>query len=498
MKKTLALVGLLAIAGLGVGVLTGCHKDEPVDPDPGTVDNDGPEELEHDWVETSSVPATCLEAGSETYTCSVCGETETLTVPALGHKWSEAVYDQSESKWVRTCERCEAVEELELDKLPDDAVLAPTNETELDSLLSVNGATIAIGAEYDEDGDEVVPFEVSSAVAVGENVSITLELGEDAVLQGTDSNAGTSSQTGTSHPGLITVAKGGSLTISADDSSSIIQTSASHAVVNVSEGGTCVIEGGHYEVTSSSAYTIVNDGDLTINGGTFSTTNAGSSLVINGDDHVSGPSTGTDHVHSLTITGGDFLGGKHVVKNCLGGDLTIEGGNFDGFIQDETLELGTSDDIIDNEEGKTVINGGVFGDSLEDTEDAHGAYNHTFAVKAGVVGEGETVAKESSITINGGTIYPGDGTDNSATNCGATGGCSGYFSFGDIRDSKQEPATMADQVIITSESVWASMSEAITADSNIHVEGESLPYTLVAASAWTAAQQSSGSTGGDQ
>ncbi len=43
----------------------------------------------HTWGQpTASTPPTCTTSGSNTYTCSGCGETKTETVPATGHKWT--------------------------------------------------------------------------------------------------------------------------------------------------------------------------------------------------------------------------------------------------------------------------------------------------------------------------------------------------------------------------------------------------------------------------
>lgn len=41
----------------------------------------------HQWTETGTTPATCTVPGSRTLTCSLCNETKTETIPALGHKW---------------------------------------------------------------------------------------------------------------------------------------------------------------------------------------------------------------------------------------------------------------------------------------------------------------------------------------------------------------------------------------------------------------------------
>ena len=43
----------------------------------------------HTWGQpTASTPPTCTTPGSNTYTCSGCGETKTETVPATGHTWT--------------------------------------------------------------------------------------------------------------------------------------------------------------------------------------------------------------------------------------------------------------------------------------------------------------------------------------------------------------------------------------------------------------------------
>ncbi len=44
---------------------------------------------QHDYVETARVDATCTADGSITYTCSICGDSYTETLPALGHVWGD-------------------------------------------------------------------------------------------------------------------------------------------------------------------------------------------------------------------------------------------------------------------------------------------------------------------------------------------------------------------------------------------------------------------------
>lgn len=71
---------------------------------------------EHTFGEWTVVtPATCTADGSQTRACS-CGYTETQTLPALGHQWSEWTHDEALSQSMgaawnrRTCSRCGATE----------------------------------------------------------------------------------------------------------------------------------------------------------------------------------------------------------------------------------------------------------------------------------------------------------------------------------------------------------------------------------------------------
>ena len=72
--------------------------------------------LPHSWSVTETVPATCTMAGSETQTCSKCGQTKTIELPAIGHKWKvkqsvQTKYDEAgqllqEGYTIYVCERC--------------------------------------------------------------------------------------------------------------------------------------------------------------------------------------------------------------------------------------------------------------------------------------------------------------------------------------------------------------------------------------------------------
>ena len=66
----------------------------------------GEDECTHQWGEWSTtINATCTEAGAQERKCSECGETERSTIDALGHDWNEATCTTP-----KTCKICSATE----------------------------------------------------------------------------------------------------------------------------------------------------------------------------------------------------------------------------------------------------------------------------------------------------------------------------------------------------------------------------------------------------
>ncbi len=77
---------------------------------------------EHSW-DSGKVTkgATCTGAGVRTYTCSICGETETATIPATGHSWSgwtvvKQATSAEEGLKERTCSVCGEVQQQKIPK----------------------------------------------------------------------------------------------------------------------------------------------------------------------------------------------------------------------------------------------------------------------------------------------------------------------------------------------------------------------------------------------
>ena len=57
----------------------------------------------HHYTEETTIPATCTESGTMTYTCAGCGDSYTETIPALGHDY---VRTEQDGQYVYTCTRC--------------------------------------------------------------------------------------------------------------------------------------------------------------------------------------------------------------------------------------------------------------------------------------------------------------------------------------------------------------------------------------------------------
>lgn len=79
-----------------------------------------PAQHTHTWNDgVVTTPATCTESGVKTYTCTVCGETKTETIAALGHVWgaytvTKHAVNGNDGEKTRTCSRCNITERAPL------------------------------------------------------------------------------------------------------------------------------------------------------------------------------------------------------------------------------------------------------------------------------------------------------------------------------------------------------------------------------------------------
>lgn len=79
-----------------------------------------PAQHTHTWNDgVVTTPATCTESGVKTYTCTVCGETKTEAIAALGHVWgaytvTKHAVNGNDGEKTRTCSRCNITESAPL------------------------------------------------------------------------------------------------------------------------------------------------------------------------------------------------------------------------------------------------------------------------------------------------------------------------------------------------------------------------------------------------
>ncbi len=194
----------------------------------------------------------------------------------------------------------------------------------------------------------------------------------------------------------ITVEKGASLTVTGEGTVD----NKSNGRAAIFNNGTVVLNGGTFDRTSetgesadisggNSWYTICNHGIMTINDGvTVKNTGSFSSMIENGYYSYNDSNTRNGHNPSvneanptLTINGGEFIGGLNTVKNDDGGILNIKDGNFTNTTQAAVLNWNVA-----------TIDGGYF-----ETDALNCILNGAYTTASSTNDLGE-------LTINGGTF----------------------------------------------------------------------------------------------
>ena len=263
-------------------------------------------------------------------------------------------------------------------------------------------AALATGDETTDPGtspasktlqEEINTAEKGATVSLSEDEtgSITVSAGKDITL---DLAGHKLTNTADSH--TVTVEKGATLTVmdSSEAKTGTID-NTSHQKGAVVNNGTFVLNSGNltrsgeaskYDeekksdiANGNSWYVVLNHGTMTVNGGKvfFSESNIGyfSSLIANG--WYKGSENTEETPASLTITDGEFTGGKITIKNDDYGVLNIQGGTFSQSdarhfciysCNDATISGGTingtvgcggyeREDQSSYEQGKLVISG---------------------------------------------------------------------------------------------------------------------------------------------
>jgi len=253
-------------------------------------------------------------------------------------------------------------------------------------VLGVSAKEVADAAELDSclatESVCTLTADISADVVVPTDKTVTLELNSHN-LTAVNADA-------------IYVTKGATLTIKGEGN--VIATKTNYA--SVFNNGTVIIDGGTFkrDVTGNDNkwYVILNHGIMTINAATVTIDNeddivSGShpSLVDNGYSNFNSGNERTGYVNtknheepSLTVNGGEFVGGLNTIKNDDNSILEINGGTFKNTVQvslmnwnEATINGGTFETPKGNDKtnifvgnagatsvnkGILVINGGIF------------------------------------------------------------------------------------------------------------------------------------------
>ena len=195
-------------------------------------------------------------------------------------------------------------------------------------------------AKVGNDKYETLQAAVNAATTENSTVTLLKDVTEDITIPtGVTAMLDLSGKTLTNKAGkhTITVENGGKLNISDSVGTGVVD-NTSHRKAAIYNNGEVTLNGGTFERSAekgtyspysdggNSWYTIANYGTMEINTG-VTVENAGgySSMIRNGGDVTADC--------NLTIEGGNFAGGVNTVKNDFFGVLTINGGNFSNTAQ---------------------------------------------------------------------------------------------------------------------------------------------------------------------
>ncbi len=535
MKKLFSLISVLAVMGLGVGLLAACTTEEDEEDNTTVVEPDTGTTHTHSWGEGKvTTEPTCTEEGVMTYTCE-CGETKTEVIPATGHSWSDWTADTSvvEGETVdagthsRVCSACK-VEETEphvwtanyvpaeeenkvsahyewdcevcsvhgegssLADIPSsdeeggvDVTIEVTDASNLSDVL-VNGATIVLSPVLEEGAEEdaVPTVELDDTLSVGEGVSATIVVGEGTALAGSDDYATTGSA-------LVSVTDGGSLTLELGEDSKITGNASSGSgnsgadaeryggLIDVEEGGELVInatgDATIMQEDSAAAVLVVKvGGKCTINGGSYMVDDGSNYTIINDGTLIinDGFFGTTNPKSSLIISGNNNASEDH--KEDEKPELYINGGTFVG-----------GKHVVKNAlSGVCEITGGYFngfltelseGNSSQDIIDCDGGI---IRISGGVFGEtedSETVGEFEH------TFQVIAGTESIPSVIEISGGIfyegsEGFITYGGSSGGKDYEATIYDRVVLTPE-MYVSLSDILSATTG--EEGSETPVYSV-------------------
>ena len=267
----------------------------------------GDPEHEHAWGEWTTVKeATCLEDGSKERVCW-CGEKQTETIKALGHKWGNPYLDNGVYK--HRCGRCGVVENSTSGGSETQNTVVSTGAALAEAIKK--GGTIEIAAWSDI---EITSAEWDSAMTAARGKEITVLLADDLTITG-----------GVDYLPAASVSKNTKLTIKHKDTYSgcgVVAVGAG-GIFYVNEGAGLTLEGVSLRWDGIAVQVVGDNAKVTLDGCEAESGNVAQNEIINvGADNVDVTVTGCDFERfDDSIPQGYYQSG--IYFNSKGGALTV-------------------------------------------------------------------------------------------------------------------------------------------------------------------------------
>lgn len=350
----------------------------------------GDPEHEHAWGEWTTVKeATCLEDGSKERVCG-CGEKQTETIKALGHKWGNPYLDNGVYK--HRCGRCGVVENSTSGGSTTENTVVSTGAALAEAIKK--GGTIEIAAWSDI---EITSAEWDSAMTAARGKEITVLLADDLTITG-----------GVDYLPAASVSKNTKLTIKHKDTYSgcgVVAVGAG-GIFYVNEGAGLTLEGISLRWDGTAVQVVGDNAKVTLDGCEAESGDVAQNEIVN---------VGADNV-DVTVTGCDFerfddsipqrYYQSGIYFNSKGGALTVSDTVIYAFGRGIVVAEGTA--VLTNVTARAWM-GDIEGDDTTWTQNAaSGSWS------AGEIPLGALVAsyfssasavKTIDITVNGGYYW---------------------------------------------------------------------------------------------
>lgn len=267
----------------------------------------GDPEHEHAWGEWTTVKeATCLEDGSKERVCE-CGEKQTETIKALGHKWGNPYLDNGVYK--HRCGRCGVVENSTSGGSDTQNTVVSTGAALAEAIKK--GGTIEIAAWSDI---EITSAAWNDAMTAAAGKEITVLLADDLTITG-----------GVDYLPAASVSKNTKLTIKHKDTYSgcgVVAVGAG-GIFYVNEGAGLTLEGISLRWDGIAVQVVGDNAKVTLDGCEAESGDVAQNEIVNvGADNVDVTVTGCDFERfDDSIPQGYYQSG--IYFNSKGGALTV-------------------------------------------------------------------------------------------------------------------------------------------------------------------------------